>query len=494
MRERYVVGIDQSTQGTKAILVDAFGAIVGKTYLPHRQLISQDGWVSHDPEEILRNTVLVTRNLIESCAVDRQDVAAIGISNQRETTVAWDRDTGRPVEHAVVWQCARAKEITEQLASPSFASLVLERTGLPLSPYFPAAKAAWLLGHNEEARELAEAGRLCLGTVDSWLIFRLTDGASFKTDYSNASRTQLFNLHSLRWDDALCKAFGVPKTALPEVISSDGDFGETTLAGFFERPVPIRAALGDSHAALFGQGCIREGMAKATYGTGSSIMMNIGPQFKRSESGLVTSLAWGFDSEVRYVLEGNINYAGAVITWLQKDLGLIQSAAESGLLAASANEEDGTYLVPAFSGLGAPYWNSEARAVFCGMSRTTGKAELVKAAVEAIAYQVTDIIEAMAKDAGIVLSELRVDGGPTANEYLMQFQSSMAKTVIRTPKAEELSAIGAAYMAGIAVGLLDRKVLTEDRTDRIYRPMMHSVIRDQKYAQWKSAVRRAIGQ
>ena len=373
-----------------------------------------------------------------------------------------------------------------------FARSVREKTGLPLSPYFPAAKAAWLLEHNEEARKLAAKNRLCIGTVDSWLVFCLTDGAVFKTDYSNASRTQLFNLRTLTWDETLCQQFGIPITALAAIERSDGDFGETTLNGFFSHPVPIRAALGDSHAALFGQGCVRKGMAKATYGTGSSIMMNIGPDFRCSNSGLATSLAWHFDGRTDYVLEGNINYAGAVITWLQKDLGLIKNAAESGILAASANEEDSCYLVPAFSGLGAPYWNSSARASFSGMSRTTGRAELVKAAVESIAYQVTDIVEAMTEDSGIVLSELRVDGGPTANDYLMQFQADMANTLIRIPRAGELSAIGAAYMAGISAGILPRSILTEDRTERIFRPQMHSTIRRQKLDGWHQSVRQAI--
>lgn len=491
MVNRYIIGIDQSTQGTKAILVDETGKLAGKAYLPHSQKISPDGWVSHDPEEILRNTILVTRNLVETGAIDRQEVAAIGISNQRETTLGWDRDTGRPVEDAIVWQCARAKHIVDELESPSFSARVRERTGIPLSPYFPAAKAAWILTHNEQARELAAHGRLCIGTVDAWLVFRLTNGAVFQTDYSNASRTQLFNLETLAWDESICSEFGVPLEALPRVADSNGDYGATTLAGFFEKPVPIRAVMGDSHAALYGQGCTRRGMAKATYGTGSSIMMNIGPELRRSSHGLVTSLAWGLDGKVDYVLEGNVNYAGAVITWL-KELGLIGKPSDTGLLAASANEEDATYLVPAFSGLGAPYWDSKARASFCGMSRTTGRSELVKAALESIAYQVTDIVEAMSRDSGIALSELRVDGGPTANEYLMQFQANMANTVIRIPRTEELSAIGAAYLAGISVGLLDRELLQQDLTARVYRSQMHSSIRARKYAGWKAAVRHTI--
>lgn len=492
MPEQYVIGIDQSTQGTKAILFDGDGEIVDKSFLPHKQIVSDSGWVSHDGEEIFRNVVMSVKTLVEHAAVNKKAVAAIGISNQRETTIAWDRETGKPADHAIVWQCARAREITAEITDEGFRRAVQEKTGIPLSPYFPAAKAAWLLRHTRSAKQLAAEHRLCIGTIDSWLVYKLTEGAVFKTDCSNASRTQLFNLHSLSWDRDICAALGIPEDALPYVESSDGDFGVTTLSGFFDTPVPIRSAMGDSHAALFGQGCIRPGMAKATYGTGSSIMMNIGGQFRRSGSGLVTSLAWGRGGKVNYVLEGNINYTGAVITWLKEDLGLIENAKDTADIARSANRTDGTYLVPAFSGLGAPYWNDSATAVFCGMSRTTGRKELVKAGLECIAYQVTDIVEAMSKDAGMTLSELRVDGGPTANDYLMQFQSDISRTRICVPKAGELSAMGAAFMAGIGAGLYDESVLTADRLKKAYLPEMECEIRNRKYDGWKAAVKKTI--
>lgn len=492
MQERYVIGIDQSTQGTKAILLDRDGTIVGRSFLPHEQIISPEGWVSHDGDEIFRNVVLVVRELVEQSAIDKKDVAAIGISNQRETTIAWDKETGRPADKAIVWQCSRAREITEEIQDEAFRDYVRAKTGIPLSPYFPAAKAAWLLRHCETAKELAQNGRLCIGTIDSWLIFRLTGGQIFKTDYSNASRTQLFNLHTLQWDEEICQRLGVPASALPAVEWSDGDFGATTLSGFFEEPVPIRSALGDSHAALLGQGCTEPGMAKATYGTGSSIMMNIGPAFRESKSGLVTSLAWGRNGQVNYVLEGNINYAGAVITWLQKDLGLISSPKETAELALEANPEDCTYLVPAFSGLGAPYWQSEASAAFTGMSRTTGRKELVRAGLECIAYQVTDIVAAMSQDAGVKLSELRVDGGPTGNGYLMQFQSDMADARICVQKAEELSAMGAAFLAGIAAGLYKEDILGIDRMKKAYTPQMEKAVRNRKYSGWKAAVQKTF--
>ncbi len=491
MPNRYVIGLDQSTQGTKAILTDCAGEIVGKSFLPHRQIISPEGWVSHDGEEIYRNSVDVIRQLIVRAGVDKGEITALGISNQRETTIAWNRKSGNPVGEAVVWQCARAKEITDEITDEAFRRHVRVKTGIPFSPYFPAAKASWILRHNAMADELAKRGQLCIGTIDSWLVYKMTKGAIFKTDYSNASRTQLFDLHDLRWDEQICLTLGVPVTALPEVEFSDGAFGATTLDGFFESPVPIRAVMGDSHAALFGQGCVRPGMAKATYGTGSSIMMNIGGDFRESQSGLVTSLAWGRNGSVDYVLEGNINYAGAVITWLQSDLNLFENAKDTAAMAEAASMEDTTYLVPAFSGLGAPYWNDGAKAVITGMSRTTGKNEIVRAGLESIAYQVTDIVEAMSVDAGVDLAELRVDGGPTGNSYLMQFQSDMSGARIYVQKAEELSAMGAAFMAGIGEGLYDEGVLKADRLKKAYSPRMDGQMRDRKYSGWKAAVEKA---
>ena len=492
MNRRYIIGIDQSTQGTKAIMVGHDGEIIDKTYLPHKQIISENGWVSHDGEELFRNTVLAVKMLMERSVVKKHEIAGIGISNQRETTVAWNRETGQTVGPAIVWQCSRAKMITAAFAGSQLERAVLEKTGIPLSPFFPAAKAAWMLQNNPLARKLADDRQLCIGTVDSWLVYGLTDGEVFKTDASNASRTQLYNIHSLQWDPEICEALGIQIHVLPEVENSNGDFGCTTLCGYFDEPVPIRAVLGDSHAALYGHGCVNEGMAKATYGTGSSIMMNTGPSFKASRHGLVSSLAWSIDGRVNYVLEGNINYSGAVITWLQKDLGLISTASESDALAAKANPADSTYLVPAFSGLGAPYWSNDARALFCGMSRTTGRAELIKAGLESIAYQVTDIVEAMEADSGIRLSALQVDGGPTANHYLMQFQSDMTQKKLYVPKTEELSALGAAYMAGVSAGVLDAEILQGNDTKKCYEPVMNKTERDKKYSGWKAAVQKTV--
>lgn len=401
MKQEYIISIDQSTQGTKALLFDCEGKLLFREDLPHKQLVNEQGWVSHDLWEIRDNTIRAAKLLMEKASVSPGLIAAVGISNQRETTAMWDRKTGEPLEHAVVWQCGRAAGIVRDIAKKGFGSIIREKTGIPLSAYFPAAKMAWLLQKNAEIRERAESGEICLGTIDSWLLWQLTQEHVFKTDYSNASRTQLMNLQTLGWDEELAEIFGIPMECLPQICDSDSVFGYTLMGGLFEKPVPICAVLGDSHAALFGQGCLLPGMSKATYGTGSSLMMNIGEKPIASSHGVVTSLAWKRRGRVEYVLEGNLNYTGAVITWLKEDMKLIQTAGETEELALSANPADETYLVPAFTGLGAPYWDENARAAVIGMSRVTGKAELVRAALDCIAYQITDLIMAMEQDTGI---------------------------------------------------------------------------------------------
>ncbi|MFT3985037.1 MAG: glycerol kinase [Lachnospiraceae bacterium] len=492
MMEKYIIGIDQSTQGTKALLFDSTGKLLGREDLLHEQLINDKGWVSHDASQIYENTVSVVQKLVEKTNIDKQQIAGIGISNQRETSVAWNKMTGEPIDHAIVWQCARAKDLCRKIEEAGAAEEIRRKTGLFLSPYFPASKFAWFLKNRPEAKTLAQKGELCLGTIDSWLVYRLTGGRCFRTDYSNASRTQLFNLYTLSWDQEICDLFQIPISCLPQVMDSNGDFGETDLEGYFDRPVPIRGVLGDSHGALFGQGCHKKGMVKSTYGTGSSIMMNIGEIPVLSSHGVVTSLAWGIDGTVEYVLEGNINYTGAVVTWLIQELKLIQSAAETEALADMANKEDQTYLVPAFSGLGAPYWDSDATASISGLTRTTGKAEIVRAGLDCIAYQITDIVQAMGQDAGIPIRELRVDGGPTRNRYLMQFQSDIAGVTVQVPEAEELSGIGAAYMAGIALGVFDRDGVFTHMSRKTYVPMMEDDVKNKKYAGWKAAVGRVL--
>ena len=490
--ENYILGIDQSTQGTKALLFDDKGNLISRTDLPHRQIIDERGWVEHDPEEILKNTIHVVKDLVKKNGISKEQISGIGISNQRETAMVWDRESGRPIYNAVVWQCARGEQICRRLEEKGYAEKIRQKTGLRLSPYFSAAKIAWILQNVEGAREKNEAGKLCIGTMDSWLVYKLTKEHAFKTDYSNASRTQLFNITDLCWDNELCPWFGVNRQCLPKVCGSDELFGMTDLDGYLDHPIPIHGVLGDSHGALFGQGCTEPGMIKVTYGTGSSIMMNIGEKPVLSDEGIVTSLAYKIGEKVNYVLEGNINYTGAVISWLKNDLKLIDSAGETEELAKAANLEDETYLVPAFSGLGAPYWDSDARAVISGMSRTTGKNEMVKAALESIAYQISDIVEIMKRTAGLEIAEIRVDGGPTRNHFLMQFQSDILNIPVRVPDAEELSGIGAAYAAGIAMGIYDQKSLFENVNRTEYKARMNETERERKINGWRQAVEKAL--
>ncbi|HBA49520.1 MAG TPA: glycerol kinase [Lachnospiraceae bacterium] len=480
---KYIIGIDQSTQGTKALVFDGEGNILYRADVPHRQIINEMGWVSHDPEEIYRNVLRAVKTAVEGAKIPKGQIEAVGISNQRETTVLWDQE-GRPLYPAVVWQCNRAEYIAERLKES--AELIYERSGIPLSAYFPGAKMAWLMEH--AAAGLPGDTRLHFGTVDSWLLYRLTKNRIYKTDLSNASRTQLFNLRTLSWDGELCRLFGVPMEALPEPVPSDSCFGTTDFEGFLEREVPILAMLGDSHGALFGQGCHKKGMVKATYGTGSSVMMNIGEKFVRSRNGLAASLAWGIEGRVDYVLEGNINYTGAVITWLKEDMGIIQSPGEAEKLARQANPADTCILVPAFTGLSAPYWKGDAKAFLCGMSRTTGRAELARAALDSIAFQVTDVLKAMEQDSGCALQELRTDGGPAKNAYLMQMQSDLAKVRVSAAVQEELSAMGAAYLAGLTAGIYRREELFARMEYRRYMPVMEAKSREEKYAAWKKAV------
>lgn len=491
MSKQYIISIDQSTQGTKALLFDEGGSLIRRTDKSHEQIINEKGWVSHDPAEIYRNTIEVVRRLVDEAGIDKEKITGLGISNQRETSLAWDKESGDPIGQAIVWQCARAADICERVESQGKAELIRQKTGMNLSPYFPASKIAWILENVEGAKEKADKGQICHGTIDSWLIYKLTGGKEYKTDYSNASRTQLFNIFDLKWDEEICGLFGIDPANMAEVCDSDSEFGWTDFEGFLPKPIPIHGVLGDSHGSLFGQGCLRPGMIKSTYGTGSSIMMNIGEKPVLSTHGVVTSLAWSMGGKVNYVLEGNLNYTGAVITWLKDDLKLIQSPGETEELAREAIRDDQLYLIPAFSGLGAPYWDSHAAAAIVGMTRTTGKAEVVRAGLECIAYQITDIVKAMSEDAGVTVGELRVDGGPTRNGYLMQFQSDIVEAAVQVPDSEELSGIGPAYAAGLALGVWDEHIFEKlNRTK--YEPKMAKGERDHKYAGWKQAVARVL--
>lgn len=491
MKKDYILSIDQSTQGTKALLFDGQGNLVCRKDIPHRQIVNDEGWVSHDLNEIYANTIQVVKDVVDKSGIDKNRIAGLGISNQRETSAVWERGSGIPLADAIVWQCSRAKDICAGIEEQGRAEAIRQATGINLSPYFPASKFAWFMEHVDGAAGKAENGELCLGTVDSYLIYRLTGGNAFKTDYSNASRTQLFNIMNLAWDQEICRTFGIPVSALAEVCDSNSCFGETDFGGYLETPIPIHGVLGDSHGALFGQGCLNRGMIKTTYGTGSSIMMNIGSTPVISTHGVVTSLAWGMDGRVDYVLEGNINYTGAVITWLKDDLKLISSARETEELAGAANPEDTTYLVPAFTGIGAPYWDSEATAVITGITRKTRRPEIVRAGLECIAYQIADVVNAMSQDADIPIEELRVDGGPTRNQYLMQFQSDILDIQVMVPDAEELSGIGAAYAAGMALGIYGQDIFSRMQRSG-FSPRMNAKTRQMKYAGWKAAVGKAL--
>ncbi len=479
----YVLGIDQSTQGTKLVLFDETGAIADRVDRAHDQIVNDLGWVSHDMAQVWNNILDALRELVQKYDLNGENrIAAVGISNQRETTVAWGAD-GEPAAPAIVWQCGRAADIAKELEL--MAKEILGRTGLELSPFYPAAKMAWLLRDFKAKGMDPAAMNLHLGTVDSYLIYRMTKGACFGTDASNASRTQLMNLSALDWDPGICEAFGIDRAMLPAILDSDSDFGQTDFDGVLKTPAEVFAALGDSHAALFGHGCHRPGMTKTTYGTGSSIMCNSGEEIRRID-GLSACVAYRVNGKTAYCVEGNINYTGAVISWLKNDVHLIDSVSELEPLVRSANPEDEAVLVPAFTGLSAPWWAPDARASLSNMSRTTGRAEIAKAATESIAMQITDILERIAP------SELRVDGGPTRNAWLMQFQADMAGIRICVPPHEELSAMGAAWLAGIRAGIYDEGSLFGGQNYQVYEPRMDAALRERKRGIWKNAVQAVL--
>lgn len=437
--KKYVLAIDQSTQGTKGILFDAEGRLICRRDIAHEQIVNEKGWVSHDLDEIYRNTLQVVQDVVTEAGIAKEEIACLGISNQRETSAAWDRKTKEP-------EVARAKQ----------------------------------------------ENRLCLGTIDSWLVFKLTKGEAFATDVSNASRTQLFNITDLKWDEEICGWFSVDAKTLPEVRDSNAFYGKTDFEGFFAEPIPILGVIGDSQGALYGQNCREKGLVKATYGTGSSVMMHAGDKPIVLDNGMVTSIAWGMDGKVSYVLEGNINYAGATVSWLKDNLGIITSAGETEAMAFAANPTDETYLIPAFSGLGAPYWKVDAKAMLYGMSRTTGKNEIVCAALESIAYQIADIVEGMQYDKGISKSVLRVDGGATENAYLMQFQSDILQKKVEVSACQEASAYGAALLSGEKAEIYDDKVLSDLRACQVYEPKMPESKRQEKWQGWRNAMEKVL--
>jgi len=491
-KNQFILSIDQSTSATKVMLFDAFANLVHRVSLAHRQSYPAEGFVEHDAEEIFENTVSGMLEVLTATGKSASDLAVISITNQRETSLIWNRKTGKPITNAAVWQCQRGKDFCKTLNDQGYGPKIREKTGLIVDPYFSASKLRWLINHAKGAKESARKGDLLLGTIDSWLLWKLTDGKVHATDFSNACRTMLFNINTLKWDEELIGLFDLYPSMFPEVKYSDQIFGYTEPKVVFNEPVAIAGLLGDSHAALFGQNCFESGMAKATYGTGSSIMMNIGNEPLAAPAGLVTSIGYGRAGKIDYVFEGNIHCTGDTINWLVNDAELISDAAESEQLALSVADNNQVYFVPAFVGLGAPYWDNKARASISGMSRNTKKAHIVRAALESIAYQIKDLTDLMVEKTTIPFVEMRVDGGPTRNNFLMQFQSDMLRKEVVISNIEEISALGASFMAGLACGLwkdLD-EIKALRKTDKTLHPVMPASEVGKLYAGWKLAVKR----
>ena len=489
---KYILVIDQSTSATKVMLFDACANLVHRLSYQHQQYYPADGFVEHNPEEIFENTRKGMTEILVKSNLKVSDITVVSITNQRETSLIWDKTTGIPIANAAVWQCQRSKDFCKSLIEKDYGPKIREKTGLLVDPYFSASKLRWIMNNVSGAKEKAKNGDLLLGTIDSWLLWKLSNGLVHATDYSNASRTMLFNINTLKWDEELISLFDLHPSMFPEMNFSDQIFGYTDPSVVFGQPVPIAGLLGDSHAALFGQNCFEPGMAKATYGTGSSIMMNIGNEPLAAPAGLVTSVGYGRAGKIDYVFEGNIHCTGDTINWLVNDAELISDAAESEQLALSVTDNNQVYFVPAFVGLGAPYWDNKARASISGIARNTKKAHIVRAALESIAYQVKDLIDLMVINANIPFREMRVDGGPTRNNFLMQFQSDiLCKDVVRS-NIEEVSALGSAFMAGLACGLWKdlEEIKTLRKVDKSFAPDMASDEIEKLYSGWKLAVKR----
>ena len=487
----HVLAVDQGTTGSRAIVFDRRGRVVAAAYEEFPQYFPRPGWVEHDPEEIWRS---VYRTIQKALAgVPGRTIAAVGITNQRETTVVWDRKTGRPVGNAIVWQCRRtAGRCRELRERKGLSRLVRKKTGLPIDAYFSATKAEWILGRGG-LRKRAERGGLAFGTTDAWVLWKLTGGASHATDYTNASRTMLFNIHKLDWDDDLLRLFGIPAGILPCVLPSSGEFGRTIRLGRLPAGIPIMGVAGDQQAALFGQAGFRPGAIKNTYGTGSFILLNTGRKPVESKHGLITTVACGPDGKTAYALEGSVFVAGAALQWLRDELGLIASAAESEAAAGAVEDNAGVYFVPAFVGLGAPYWDAEARGTIVGLTRGANRNHLVRAAVEAMAYSTRDVLETMRQDSGLKIRELRVDGGASVNDFLCRFQADILGIPVVRPKAVETTSLGAAYLAGLGAGLWETTTDIERLSvdERKFTPAMSRPFADRLYAGWLAAVRKA---
>ncbi|MBS1801155.1 MAG: glycerol kinase GlpK [Acidobacteria bacterium] len=489
MAKRYILALDQGTTSSRAMVVDETGAVISIAQHPFKQIFPKPGWVEHSPTEIWSSQSGVATEALAKANLTDRDIAAIGITNQRETTVVWNRETGEPVYNAIVWQDRRTAEFCDRLRAQA-GEAIQQKTGLIPDAYFSGSKVNWILANVEGARAKAEAGKLAFGTVDSWLIWKLTSGARHVTDATNASRTMLFNIHTMDWDDELLKLLGVPRSMLPEVVASSGACATTTglIAG-----VPVAGIAGDQQAALFGQMCTSAGMAKCTYGTGAFMLLNTGTTPMASKNRLLTTVAWKIGGTVEYALEGSMLMAGAVVQWLRDELQIVRTAAEIEQLAATVKDSNGVVLVPAFAGLGAPHWDPYARGSLLGLTRGSSRAHIARAALEGIALQATDVLEAMQADSGLPLAQLRVDGGAAANNLLMQIQSDVLGIEVVRPKNAEATVLGAAYLAGLAVGYWPDKdtIARQWQMDRVFKPAMKAGDRERVRATWRRALERA---
>lgn len=489
--QKFVMAIDQGTTSTRAIIFDKSGNIKGVAQKEFRQIFPHPGWVEHDPTEIWSSVLSVVTEVLTENNLNPEQIATIGITNQRETTVVWDKETGLPIYNALVWQSRQTDKICHELKAAGHEPLFKEKTGLLLDPYFSGTKVAWILDHVEGARSRAEKGELLFGTIDTWLIWKLTGGAAHVTDYSNASRTLMYNIYDLKWDEELLQILNIPAVMLPKVCSSSEVYGKTLAQNFLGQEITISGAAGDQQAALFGQGCFKGGMAKNTYGTGCFMLMNTGENQVKSKSGLLTTLAWGINGKVEYALEGSIFVAGSAIQWLRDGLRMFQHAKLSEDYASRVMSAEGVYVVPAFVGLGTPYWDSEARGAVFGLTRGTQKEHFVRATLEAIAYQSRDVLTAMEKDSGLKLTGLRVDGGAAMNNFLMQFQSDILGVEVDRPKINETTALGAAYLAGLATGYWasQEEIQQNWSLDQKYMPKMSEDERAKLYHGWECAIK-----
>ena len=490
---KYIMALDQGTTGSRAIIFNHSGSIVSTASKEFKQIYPKPGWVEHDPMEIWSSQVEVAKDALDKAGLEAVDIAAIGITNQRETTIVWDKKTGKPVYNAIVWQCRRTAPICDQLKKKGLAEIIQKKTGLVVDAYFSGTKVKWILDNVSGARGRAEKKELLFGTVDSWLIWNLTKGKTHVTDYTNASRTMLFNIHNLDWDEEILTELDIPREILPKVLSSSYIYGHTDKE-IFGAEIPISGDAGDQQAALFGQVCYDPGMAKNTYGTGCFILMNTGEKIVPSKNGLLTTIAWGVNGKVEYALEGSIFIGGAVVQWLRDEIKLIKSSDEIEKYARKVKDTHGVYLVPAFVGLGAPYWDMYARGVIVGLTRGAKKEHILRAAEEAIAYQSRDVLEVIQKDSGINLKKLKVDGGAVRDNFLMQFQSDILGVPVARPQIAETTALGAAYLAGLAVSYWKDKteIAAKWKVDKEFSPNMEESLREDLYKGWKRAVSRSL--